>query len=142
MRVNYRGKEFFVSGLAGFVAGNRPCSDPRDKLDYFRSVNWVPGVIMVEQNRVGLRCVLFNLFLKEGRSFLSQLKGEFAVALYQENPHRLHLFTDHLSTKSIFYLSITSGFSSDLKRKNCFFCAVLCLCVCDCARLDCIVQLA
>lgn len=55
---------------------------------------------------------LINLFLKHGPSFVSQLKGEFAIAVYEEHPHRLHLFTDHLSTKSIFYF---------VDREGCFF---------------------
>lgn len=61
---------------------------------------------------------LINLFLKQGPSFISRLKGEFAIALYEEQPHRLHLFTDHLSTKSIFYRVDREGFFFGSEKKT------------------------
>ena len=39
---------------------SRACLDPREKLDYFRSVSRVPGMRMLEQKWVGSRCALFN----------------------------------------------------------------------------------
>jgi hypothetical protein len=54
------GRKLVVSGLAGFVAGDRACLDLTEKLDYFRGVSRVPGVRMLEQNWVGPRCALFN----------------------------------------------------------------------------------
>ena len=61
---------------------------------------------------------LVKLFVQRGPSFITLLKGEFTIAVYEENPHRLHLFTDHLSTKSIFYLVDHEGLFFGSEKKS------------------------
>jgi len=61
---------------------------------------------------------LIHLFLKSGPSFIGQFQGEFAVAVYEEKQRCLHLFTDHLSTKSIFYLVDREGFFFSSEKKS------------------------
>jgi Glutamine amidotransferase domain/Asparagine synthase len=61
---------------------------------------------------------MLRLFLREGTSFVRHLRGEFAVAIYEEGPHRLHLFTDHLATKSIYYFTDHEGFLFGSEKKS------------------------
>src|SRR5262249_47104372 len=44
--------------------------------------------------------IMLALFLREGPTFISRVRGEFAIAVYEEGSRRLHLFTDSFGTKS------------------------------------------
>lgn len=59
----------------------------------------------------------FDLYLKEGVSFVKKIRGTYSGFIFDETINRLYVFNDNLSTKSIFYYydkSIGFIFSSEL----------------------------
>ena len=61
--------------------------------------------------------LLFKLVLKLGFSCLSEVNGDFAGAVYDENKKSLTLFRDHMGIRPLFYYedSNTVAFSTDLR---------------------------
>jgi len=114
------------TGLLPFASGNH-AQDPLTRTHLFLEGEILNAEDLAknhgsvygdERNACSILESLVNLFVQRGPSFITLLKGEFAIAVYEEHPHRLHLFTDHLSTKSIFHLVDHEGLFFGSEKKS------------------------
>jgi asparagine synthase (glutamine-hydrolysing) len=113
-------KEEFNSGVLGRY------SIPKLKKDrFFETINRVSicfeGVNLSET--LIQKKDFFNAYKENGISFLKELKGSYSGFVFDETTGKVYVFTDHLSTKSIFYYfhkEIGFLFASDLKTLSVF----------------------
>jgi asparagine synthase (glutamine-hydrolysing) len=61
--------------------------------------------------------VILEAFIQWGPSFANQMNGMFAIAIYDKELHKLHLFRDRLGIKPIYYFwdGTRFAFGSELK---------------------------
>lgn len=61
--------------------------------------------------------VILNLYLKLGEGFVSELNGDFAIAIYDKRHDLLFLYRDRLGVKPLYYFNTdnTFFFASELK---------------------------
>ena len=62
---------------------------------------------------------IFEEYSRNGVSFIEELEGQFCGFIHDRKQHKLHLFTDHLSTKPLYFFHSKeleiAFFSSELK---------------------------
>jgi len=61
----------------------------------FEGVNLTPDITNFQD--------FFKAYRQTGLAFISQLKGVFSGFIYDKISQKIHIFTDHLATKSIYY---------------------------------------
>jgi len=114
--LNYTHKELCTQGfvicntLTGILKAtlDQPGKDPEGNMFLFLegeifNLKEVMAHLGISQE-ITICDMLLLLYLKEGREFSNHLNGEFSIVIYNKYDQRLIIFTDHLSSKPIYYL--------------------------------------
>ena len=76
----------------------------------------------IATNGMSLETLLLMSFIVNGTDFIKQLRGAFAIAIYDEGYKTLHLFRDALGLRPLFYCKKghTLVFASEIKALFCY----------------------